>query len=222
MACRFDLINKTWFTQKLHRGVSAEQTSWGLLNKHTGLPRMPALIGPIGIPTDHSNWGMALSTILNDPAILFVDTYLPKFQSGSPEYKLLTVFAYGTWADYRDLEKSLPSALKLDPSGAAALKLKKLTLLTIFARQQNSFKFDTLLSEVGLSNSVDLESLVIDLLSADFLDAKIDEQEQSIIVSRSASRCVRNEKAEISAIAEKIGGIRARIRDALQIASTPQ
>jgi hypothetical protein len=162
-----------------------------------------------------------LSAILDNPALLFVDTFLPSFPAGSQEHALLSVFAYGTWADYRRLEKSLPANLRLDPGGPAAAKLKKLTLLTIFASAQTEFKFEALLSELTLSSAVDLESLVIDLLSAELLDAKIDEQQGSIFVARATARCVRNDKKDVLAIVDKIRGIRQRIGDALRVADSP-
>jgi hypothetical protein len=63
---------------------------------------------------------------------------------------------------------------------------------------------------------------VIYLLSANLLDAKIDEQQGSIIVERATARCVRNNQEDILAIVDKIRGIRQRIAAALQVASQPE
>jgi hypothetical protein len=160
-----------------------------------------------------------LFAILDDPSLLFVDVHLPSFNPGSPEHKLLTLFAYGTWADYLKLEPSLPPALKLDPSGNAAKKLKKLTLLTIFSDSQSIFSFDSLLNALQLDNFVDLETLIIELLGLDCLQAKIDEQAKAVIVIRVASRCITNDAPSIMAVVDKIRGIRGGIKRALDLST---
>jgi hypothetical protein len=151
--------------------------------------------------------------------ILFVDVHLRSFETGSPEHKLLSVFAYGTWADYVKLEPSLPPALRLDRTGNAAKKLKKLTLLSIFSTAENVFPFDRLKKELEIRSHVDLEKLIIDLLGLDYLEAKIDEQAKTVVVTRAAARCVKNEPAEVLAVVHKIKEIRAKIKDALSISN---
>jgi hypothetical protein len=162
---------------------------------------------------------LELFAILDNPTLLFIDVHLPSFTPGSPEHDLLALFAYGTWSDYIKLEPSLPPALKLDPSGNAAKKLKKLTLLTIFSNPRNVFSFDALLTDLQLDNFVDLETLIIDLLGLDHLQAKIDEQSKTVIVTRVASRCVKNEFPSIMAVVGKIRGIRGGIKRALDVSN---
>ena len=159
-----------------------------------------------------------LMAILNDPSLLFVDTFLPEFSADSTEFKLLSIFAYGTWQDYKNAEPSLPPELKLDPQGQAVKKLKKLTLLSIFAQVQVA-EFDKLMKQVSIENYDDLESLVIDLMANDYLDAKIDEQRKSVICTRCSARCVRNDKNAIMERVAQIRKIRKNIANALTIPS---
>ncbi|OHS94325.1 hypothetical protein TRFO_11180 [Tritrichomonas foetus] len=160
-----------------------------------------------------------IQAILNDRNIVFVDTYLEQFPKDSNEYKLLHVFSYGTWNDYLALEKSLPANLKIDVKSEAANKLKKLTLLTLFANQKK-ISFSTLLTELSIDNPDDLEDLVVDLLGMELIEAKIDESTKTIICTRACARCVPNDKEAIDNIIKKISGIRGRISEALKIASS--
>ena len=157
---------------------------------------------------------LGLTAILEDPTILFVDTYFDKFEAGSKERELLSVFAYGTWKDYRELEPSLPESLRLQPGSNSCKKLKKLTLLSIFATSQ-CCQFEDLMEEISVDNFVDLESLVIDLIANDYLDAKIDEQNHRVVCIRCAARCLRNEKQDILARVEQLRKIRGNIAMAL-------
>jgi hypothetical protein len=164
----------------------------------------------------------SLPTLLADPALFFLDTHLSQFAPGSPEYKLVSLFCYGTWDDYLTLEKTLPDDLKLDPNGAAAAKLRKLTLLSVFARPENEFTFDELLRLTGLSDYVKLESLLIELLCSRYLDAQIDEPARTIRVERVSARCIPDDRDALLKIAAKIRAVRDRVGKALQVAGTPQ
>lgn len=158
---------------------------------------------------------VSLSTILNDPAIMFVDTYLSQFPNDSNENKLLTIFAYGSWKDYLAIESKLPANLKLSPTGNAAKKLRKLTLLSLFA-DKNQVSYKEMMKELAIENFVDVESLVIDLIATELLEAKIDEQKQIVTCNRAAARCVKNEKESITKVINQIGGIRSKISMALK------
>jgi hypothetical protein len=160
-----------------------------------------------------------LIAILDNPLTLFVDVHLSSFTPGTPEHKLLSVFAYGNWSDYVKLAPSLPAELRLDPAGNAVKKLKKLTLLSIFSTAENVFPFSRLEKELQIDNHVDLEKLIIDLLGLDYLEAKINEQEKTVVVTRAAARCVKNEAADILAVVGKIKDIREGIKRALDISN---
>ena len=160
-----------------------------------------------------------IATILDDPSILFVDSYLDKFAPGSPERSLLTIFAYGTWVDYRMIESTLPANLKLQPNSNAFNKLKKLTLLSTFS-EMDVVSYEILMQRIETTNFVDLETLVIDLIANDFLDAKIDEQNKRVVCTRCSARCVKNEPEAILAQVQNIQKIRANIASALAVSSS--
>lgn len=159
-----------------------------------------------------------LLAVLNDPSILFVDVYFDYFAEGSMERELLSIFAYGTWADYVKIAESLPPELQLDPASNAIKKIKRLTLLSIFATEQIA-SFDVLMKELSLDNFVDLESLVIDLIASDALDGKIDQQTRTVVCTRCAARCVKNDKDSIMERVAQIKKIRANIGNALEISN---
>ena len=60
-----------------------------------------------------------------------------------------------------------------------------------------------------------MESLIIDLIAGGLIDAKIDEQNQVIIVERADSRCIPNSPESLQSINDQIAEIRARISTAL-------
>jgi hypothetical protein len=158
-----------------------------------------------------------LLQILSDPAILFVDLYLSKYPADSPEAKLLSVFAYGSWKDYAALKSSLPSGLQLDPNGPAAKKLKKLTIISILSANP-VYKFEDFRHELDLANTVDLESLIIDLMASESIVAKIDEQSNCVKCERSVARCVRNDPTAIQEVIKGIQKVRGNINAAIAVA----
>lgn len=154
-----------------------------------------------------------LNDILNDPNEMFVDIHLSKFEEGSPEHKLLTIFSYGVWKDYLAFEKECPENLKLDINGQAVRKLRKLTLLTLFAENKN-LGFDYALEQLSMDSIVEMEGLVIDLLSEDLVDVKIDEKSSTIYCTRVSSRCVKKE--DVPKVLDSIKAFREKISKALE------
>ena len=157
-----------------------------------------------------------IKKILNDPNEMFLDIYLKDFKEGSDEYKLLSIFSYGTWNDYLSFESSSPKELHLEPSSEATKKLKKLTLLSLFAKE-SLISFPKIKEELGIDNIVELESLVIDLMASNYIDAKIDEQTNCIICDRAVSRCVKNDENSIKEILKEIRNFRGKIATALKV-----
>ncbi|KAH0797655.1 COP9 signalosome complex subunit 7a [Histomonas meleagridis] len=147
---------------------------------------------------------------------MFLDVYLKDFNEGSPEYKLLSIFSYGTWSDYLSFESSCPKELKLEPNSEAARKLKKLTLLSLGAKE-SCIQFAKIKKELSIDNVADLESLVIDLMASNYIDAKIDEQTSCIICDRAVSRCVKNDEESIKRIIQEIKNFRDKISNALKV-----
>jgi COP9 signalosome complex subunit 7 len=157
-----------------------------------------------------------LLNILNDSSAFFLGSRLSEFQSGSPAYKLLEIFAYGTWQDYCALEPSLPADLKIPKAGNAANKLRSLTLLTLFA-EENVIKFETLRSALSLRTDEEVEGVLIPLLASDLLDGKIDEEAKAVVCSRASARCVRDTEKDVMAVVTNIKNIRANIKNALDM-----
>jgi COP9 signalosome complex subunit 7 len=151
---------------------------------------------------------------------MFLDVFLPEFDPESPEHKLLSIFSYGTWTDYMSVRDELPPELRLDPFGRAAKKLKKLTLLSIFS-ERSRCEYDFLLEALHLDNHMDMESLVIDLMTAELFDGKLDEQRKVVMCKRCSPRCVENNRDSIMKYVANIQLIRDRIQTALDIANSP-
>ena len=155
----------------------------------------------------------ALLKILNDPTELFLDKYLGTITDES-EKKLLEIYCYGTYSDYKTLEKILPSNLKLKEDSIALKKLKQLTILSeVKGKAQVSYA--SLISSIGAKDSNDLETLIIDLISSDLLVAQIDEQTQMVLIERSTSRCVPNSPESLQVIIDQISELRGKINSAL-------
>jgi hypothetical protein len=161
--------------------------------------------------------GKKLMDILNDQFDLFLDCHLSKFQTGTPEYKLLEVFSYGTWKDYVALEPSLPANLKLPKEGKAVDKLRSLTLLSLFA-EKSTYGLEALRKELALKTDEEVEGLLIPLMASDLLEGKIDEATKSVVCVRASARCVRNSEKDVMQIAENIRKIRSSVKGALNIA----
>ncbi|KAH0789367.1 hypothetical protein GPJ56_006701 [Histomonas meleagridis] len=156
-----------------------------------------------------------IKDILNNPNEMFLDVYLNDFEEGSNEHKLISLFAYGSWNDYLSIEKSLPEQLRLYPNSEAAKKLKKLTLLSLFAKG-SKISFGKIKEELKIDNIIDIESLVIDLMASNLIDAKIDEQTNCVICDRAVSRCIKNDEESIKTILNEIKSFRGKIASALR------
>ena len=160
-----------------------------------------------------------LLAILNDRNAIFLDSHLSQFAENTKEFDLLNIFCYGTWKDYLQIESTLPSELKFSAQSEAAKKLKKLTLLTIFA-DHRKVQYKMLLDELKIDNNVELEELIIDLLGMELLEAKIDEATNTVVCTRASARCVKNNPEDIDRVIQKIKALRERINNALKIASS--
>jgi len=100
-------------------------------------------------------------------------------------YEALTLFAYGTYRQYKDNNKSYPEL-------AAPLikKLRQLSVVSI-ASVQKSIPYPTLLQELGLEQVRDLEDLIIDCMYAGIIKGKLDQHEQRFQVDWAIGRDIR-------------------------------
>lgn len=95
-------------------------------------------------------------------------------------YKLLEIFAWGTWADYNANTSTLP---QLNP--AQNHKLHLLTLLTLAstAPSSSTLTYAHLTQSLGLSTSRELEQLVTDAVYTSLLTATLNSKTQIVSVS---------------------------------------
>ncbi|KAM7194287.1 PCI domain containing protein [Naviculisporaceae sp. PSN 640] len=117
----------------------------------------------------------------------------PQIQAlaSSPEYasflRLLETFSYGTYATYR--ERAAAGGLpELVP--AQQLKLRQLSLLTLAKGSSSpddatapTLSYQSLLSNLALSNARELEELVISTIYAGLVDAQLDPKNEQVLIN---------------------------------------
>ncbi|GAB7344214.1 hypothetical protein MBLNU457_2104t1 [Dothideomycetes sp. NU457] len=95
-------------------------------------------------------------------------------------YKLLEIFAWGTWQEYQSASSSLPPL-----NNTQTHKLRLLTLLTLAARCTSSSQltYSNLQSALSLSTPRELESLVTDAIYADLLSGTLNPGQQIVVIT---------------------------------------
>jgi COP9 signalosome complex subunit 7 len=119
---------------------------------------------------------MTIQKILKDPKVYVFGEILdfPSVQElgKSAKHKqwldLLKIFAYGTYADYKKDEKTLPA---LNPPQVT--KLRMLTIVT-HASRAKSLSYSVLIKELGLQDVRELEDLIIDTVYLGLINGKLD------------------------------------------------
>ena len=101
-------------------------------------------------------------------------------------YQLLCLFAYGTYGDYLHL---LQSGAVPELSRDQIFKLRQLTLLSL-ARQQKALSYSTLYHSLGMTNSRELEDLIIETIYAGLASGKLNELQQRFEVHHIQGRDV--------------------------------
>lgn len=104
-------------------------------------------------------------------------------------YSLLHTFACDTVGEYLALVKKNPKLceeLGLDHE----MNLQKLRALTIcsLGMQQESLSYETLVDKLKVDSKDDVESVIIDAVMAGRVDAKIDQETESVIIQRTTQR----------------------------------
>lgn len=102
-----------------------------------------------------------------------------------PHFKLLNIFAYGTFKDYMAQASGLPS---LTP--AMESKLRHLTVVSL-ATEQKYLPYSTLLEEMNMSNTRQLEDLLISAIYSNVIRGKLDQQNSRLEVDWSMGRDIR-------------------------------
>lgn len=110
-------------------------------------------------------------------------------------FRLLTVFAYGTYADY------LAEARNLPPLTEAQNKLRYLSVVTLAAKVKY-IPYAVLLDALALRNMRQLEDLVIEAVYANVLRGSLDQRNQLLEVDYSIGQDI--QRQDLSAIARTL------------------
>uniref|UniRef100_A0A8D0WRJ3 COP9 signalosome subunit 7A n=1 Tax=Sus scrofa TaxID=9823 RepID=A0A8D0WRJ3_PIG len=111
-------------------------------------------------------------------------------------FRLLTVFAYGTYADYLAEARNLPPLTEAQKN-----KLRHLSVVTLAAKVK-CIPYAVLLEALALRNVRQLEDLVIEAVYADVLRGSLDQRNQRLEVDYSIGRDI--QRQDLSAIARTL------------------
>ncbi|GAA5940622.1 PCI domain-containing protein [Sporobolomyces koalae] len=103
------------------------------------------------------------------------------------QYRLLELFAHGTWTDYKSAPDQYPS---LSPE--QEIKLKQLTILSL-ASENRILPYETLLSTLDIDTVPRLEDLLIESIYSNILVAKLDQKALRLEILSSLGRDVQRE-----------------------------
>ncbi|CAM9351081.1 unnamed protein product, partial [Heterosigma akashiwo] len=101
-----------------------------------------------------------------------------------PALKLLELFAYGTYSEYKKLASSLPEL-----STQQAKKLKQLSIISL-AQSSKLVPYSVLQAELGIQSIRDLEDLIIESIYTGLVKGKLNQQEEVLKVKSCISRDV--------------------------------
>uniref|UniRef100_A0A2K5IXV2 PCI domain-containing protein n=1 Tax=Colobus angolensis palliatus TaxID=336983 RepID=A0A2K5IXV2_COLAP len=111
-------------------------------------------------------------------------------------FRLLTVFAYGTYADYLAEARNLPPLTEAQKN-----KLRHLSVVTLAAKVK-CIPYAVLLEALALRNVRQLEDLVIEAVYADVLRGSLDQRNQRLEVDYSIGRDI--QRQDLNAIARTL------------------
>ncbi|XP_064598951.1 COP9 signalosome complex subunit 7b-like [Liolophura sinensis] len=103
-------------------------------------------------------------------------------------FKLLNIFAYGTYHDYKENKANLP---ELTP--AQVTKLRHLTIVTL-ATKTKRIPYSVLLKDLEVENLRKLEDLIIESIYADVILGKLDQKNQLLEIDYAIGRDIRPEQ----------------------------
>jgi len=135
-----------------------------------------------------------------------------------PWYDALTLFAYGTYKQYKENQKTYPELAE-----PLIKKLRQLSVVSI-ASVQKSIPYPTLLQELGLDHVRDLEDLIIDCMYAGIIKGKLDQHEQRFQVDWAIGRDIRPGQVEemvkvLAAWCDRSELLMKKIQEKVQLAS---
>ncbi|GAA6061965.1 hypothetical protein JCM10212_005209 [Sporobolomyces blumeae] len=106
-------------------------------------------------------------------------------QQHAQHYRLLELFAYGTWADYTAKRDAFP-ALKPEQE----TKLKQLTILSLASEARN-LTYSTLLTSLDVDSVPVLEDLLIESIYANIISGRLDQKNGRFEIMSCLGRDVR-------------------------------
>uniref|UniRef100_A0A8C9R663 COP9 signalosome subunit 7B n=1 Tax=Scleropages formosus TaxID=113540 RepID=A0A8C9R663_SCLFO len=156
-----------------------------------GEQNLPSLVQQFIIMAQRAEGPQLLSTIsqmLEAPGVYSFGEFLKlgcvrELADGPDDayFKLLNVFAYGTYLEYEDKLPPLTEVQKY--------KLRQLTLATL-AGQMQDIPYSVLLCDLGLDSQQQLEDLIIKAIYAEIIRGKMDQQRKILEVEAFISRDV--------------------------------
>ncbi|KAJ3158428.1 hypothetical protein HDU86_002897 [Geranomyces michiganensis] len=99
--------------------------------------------------------------------------------------RLLEIFAYGTYQDYKEHAATFPPL-----NDVQLQKLKHLSLVTL-SGQNRTLQYDNLLKYLDIANVRELEDLVIDSIYQDLIRGKLDQNRKCLEVEYAMGRDLR-------------------------------
>lgn len=99
-----------------------------------------------------------------------------------PYLDLLRLFAYGTYADYKKQQSTLPAL-----GQAETTKLKQLSIVTLSAKEK-TLHYDALLAQLEMGSVRQLEDLIIDSIYQGLLKGQLDQNRSVFEVQYSIGR----------------------------------
>eukprot|EP01114_Cavostelium_apophysatum_P019874 TRINITY_DN6516_c0_g1_i1.p2 TRINITY_DN6516_c0_g1~~TRINITY_DN6516_c0_g1_i1.p2 ORF type:complete len:280 (+),score=73.07 TRINITY_DN6516_c0_g1_i1:30-842(+) len=104
--------------------------------------------------------------------------------------ELLKIFAYGTYADYKNNSTSLPQL-----SHIQARKLKQLTIVTL-AASSKMISYDLLQQELDITGLRELEDLIIEAIYLGLVAGKLDQKQKTFEVESAMGRDLKPENID--------------------------
>lgn len=124
---------------------------------------------------------LAFGEILDEPSV----QAMAESPEAAPHLKLLQIFAYGAWGDYKAAQASLPAL-----EAPQVLKLKQLTLLDL-ALGHRELGYAALMAELEIPTQRELEHFLINnCMYADILEGRLDQSGKRLEVTSSCGRDV--------------------------------
>eukprot|EP00771_Trimastix_marina_P003038 gnl/Trimastix_PCT/422.p1 GENE.gnl/Trimastix_PCT/422~~gnl/Trimastix_PCT/422.p1 ORF type:complete len:266 (-),score=71.97 gnl/Trimastix_PCT/422:218-1015(-) len=115
-----------------------------------------------------------------------------------PYFDLLSLFAYGTFADYQRDQSKLPQL-----SASQIRKLKMLTLIAL-SNKTKIITYATLQEQLGISTVRELEDMIIECTYSGLIKGRMDQQNQILQVQFAIGRDVRPE--ELPGMIDRLSG----------------